>query len=271
MAGQRKTPKPRDEDGKIIPRRKRREKNKSDHAAKHPEEERQKHAARAKVNGPKGLHSNGQPLCNGKTKGGHACGSWASYDDGKCFNHTTHVSDEERRENARLGALAREKKRPKPHDLLRQVIEARPELFMRPFLEALGIRLSFAIDEETGEAYPVVEEVGDGAVIYGVSKDGDVVISRHRDLEAQQRAAERLMDRVYGKPKQTNINIDPSKETYTPEIIPYDKQRQDDVAAILAEATGHGGHAPAVIPARTAAETRAGARVPQGPTQGRTN
>lgn len=196
-----------------------------------------------------GIH--GKAKCSDTTMAGNPCRSWASYPDGKCRAHTDHVTAEERTEQAIKGNDLKKARRPKPHELMQKVLEARPELFMRPFLDALGITVTLDSDPETGEIIPVVAETGDGAVLYGVSKDGDVVISKHKDLEGQMRAAERLMDRVYGKPRQTNIIVNPAQENYTPEVIPYNAERQTEIAQVLAEA-GAGVTAPAVVPSSQA-------------------
>lgn len=152
-----------------------------------------------------------------------------------CFMHHPDITDAEKRKVASMGGKANASRYPKPHELLRRVIEARPDAFIKPHLEALGleIELKDSVDpERPGQVDIEVHEVGDGAVLYGVSKDGDVVISTHKDLEAQQRAAERLFDRVYGKPKVTELNSTGDADE-APEIIPYDEQRQAEVVEIL--------------------------------------
>lgn len=241
-------------------RQERRKRNKAKHKAEQPKKNRKKAIAKVKAADERddGIAFNGRPRCKDTTLGGNPCRSWAAYDDGKCRAHTSCISEERKKQDAMKAAAVRESKRPKPHKIMQQILEQRPELFMKPFLEALGIRIELMEDPQTGEVFPYVEEVSDGMVVYGVSKDGDVVISKHKDLEGQMRAAERLMDRVYGKPKQTQIVVNPATEGITPQVIPYDKARQDEVTKILAEATGHGGHAPAVLPA-----TGSGAGTPQ--------
>ena len=127
---------------------------------------------------------------------------------------------------------------------VQQVIESNPMAFMQPYLDALGIRVFFVPDPaDPAILHPtaVIDPDSLGTVLYGVSKDGHVVISRHKDIEAQQRAAERLFDRVYGKPKQTNV-IAGAQNADDPQLVPFDDKRQAEVAAILeaAQRPSHG-------------------------------
>jgi len=118
---------------------------------------------------------------------------------------------------------------------MRRVIESNPIAFMQPYLDALGIRVVYVPDaDDPTLLHPtaIVDPQSNGTVLYGVSKEGDVVISKHKDIEAQQRAAERLFDRVYGKPKQTNIIAGAATQD-DPQIIPFTPERQAEVAAIL--------------------------------------
>lgn len=181
----------------------------------------------------------GGPTCSGFTKDDRPCGMFPmrkpASTDGKryCVTHHPDVSDEEKLRHRQLGGAAFASRYPKPHELLRRIVEARPDAFIRPHLEALGLEVEFS-PGDNGTVDIEVHEVGDGAVLFGVSKDGDVVISGHKDLEAQQRAAERLFDRVYGKPKQADKVHGSHEDPDPPTIIPYDEQRQAEVAGILA-------------------------------------
>jgi hypothetical protein len=75
-----------------------------------------------------------------------------------------------------------------------QAMAEAPGLFMRPHLEALGVEW----DPDTGALVQKTE----GAKIVGFSREGVARVSKHKDLEAQQRASERLLDRLFGKPRQ---------------------------------------------------------------------
>jgi hypothetical protein len=183
------------------------------------------------------------PKCSATSRKNEPCGmpplKKRASTNGKpyCIAHHPDVSDEEKYRHRSMGGKANASRYPKPHELLRRIVEARPDAFIRPHLEALGLEVEFKDSDDPERAGQVdieVHEVGDGAVLFGVSKDGDVVISGHKDLEAQQRAAERLFDRVYGKPKQADKVHGSHDEPDPPAIIPYDEQRQSEVAEILA-------------------------------------
>lgn len=220
----------------------------SEKRAKNKREHRAKLAKRNKENAA------AAPKCKGKTLKGAKCRSFAIPDnDGFCGMHGPRAAEIKQKtaDGTRIAATIRRQKQPKPHELMRQVIESNPLLFMKPHLDALGIRIEFIEDEDNPElVHPVAIPSGDGAVLYGVSKDGDVIISTHKDIEAQQKAAERLMDRVYGKPKQTNIVVGPHDDAAKdPELVPFDAERQNEIANILREATGNVQAAPtATVP-----------------------
>lgn len=151
------------------------------------------------------------------------------------FCHIHSRTEEERKVLMAQAQATRAQNQLKPHELMRVVVESNPIAFMQPYLDALGIRVVFVPDPaDPTVLHPtaVMDPTSQGTVLYGVSKDGDVVISRHKDIEAQQRAAERLFDRVYGKPKQTNIIAGASSQE-DPQLVPFDAKRQAEVAAIL--------------------------------------
>jgi hypothetical protein len=130
----------------------------------------------------------------------------------------------------------RRKNQLRPHELMRVVIESNPIAFMQPYLDALGVRIVFVPDENDPELlHPtaVADPTSNGTTLFGVSKEGHVIVSKHKDIEAQQRAAERLFDRVYGKPKQTNVLAGSAVGNDDPNIVPFDDKRQIEIAAIL--------------------------------------
>lgn len=82
---------------------------------------------------------------------------------------------------------------PKPTDVARALIEENVHRILRPHFRALGMDIT---------AEGTVEVLERGAVLTGEAKDGTVVASVIEDLGAQIAAAEKLLDRVYGRPKQ---------------------------------------------------------------------
>jgi hypothetical protein len=99
------------------------------------------------------------------------------------------------REAGKLGGRPR---RPRPPDLLRQLVEAHPDVLMVSHFRTLGYDVVITDDGTPG----LVSREGGGAKLYGTSKDGYVNVSQHEDLGAQNQAARDLFDRVYGRPKQ---------------------------------------------------------------------
>lgn len=90
---------------------------------------------------------------------------------------------------------------PKPTDVARQLIEENIAVVLRPHFLSLG----YSIETRPGER-PVLTPIaggGGGAMMYGESKDGEVVPSPFEDIAAQIDAAEKLLDRIYGRPKAT--------------------------------------------------------------------
>lgn len=99
------------------------------------------------------------------------------------------------REAAKLAGRPR---KPRPPDLLRQLVEANPDVLMVSHFRTLGYDVVVTDDGTPG----LVAREGGGAKLYGTSKDGWVNVSPHEDLGAQNQAARDLFDRVYGRPKQ---------------------------------------------------------------------
>jgi hypothetical protein len=85
----------------------------------------------------------------------------------------------------------------RPTEVAQRLIESNELALQRPYWRALGY------DVKLGTDGPYLVELEDGgAKLRGTSRDGRVTLSPHEDLEAMQRAAERLQDRVYGRPRQ---------------------------------------------------------------------
>lgn len=70
-------------------------------------------------------------------------------------------------------------------------------MVLEPHFRTLG----YTVDVEDGKLNLYELEEG-GAKIYGESKTGEIKISPYENLGAMIGAAEKLLDRVYGKPKQ---------------------------------------------------------------------
>lgn len=142
---------------------------------------------------------------------------------GFCLRHDPKVSDEWIKG---ITSRAGRKRKIGPDEYIREMVNSAVGIFVRPHLKALGA----VIDDDTGEIKLVP---GTGAKIYGESKDGYINMTDYDDVEAQQKASERLLDRGFGKPRtQTEISITPAGGSST---VPPTAERARDVAMVLAE------------------------------------
>jgi hypothetical protein len=90
------------------------------------------------------------------------------------------------------------------------LVEENVAAILRPHFKALGLRLN-----DDGS----VEQLERGAILTGESKDGEVRASLIEDLGAQIAAAEKLLDRVYGRPKQATEISGPDGGPLTTALI----------------------------------------------------
>ena len=135
--------------------------------------------------------------CAATTKKGTPCTRTALAGSTTCLAHAPQkVRESKGFGGAQPGAGAPRK--PKPSEIAQKLIEENVLALQRPYWLALGF------DVVIGDDGPelVTLDVG-GAKLYGTRQSsGDIVVSRHDDLAAQIAAAEKLQDRVYGRPKQ---------------------------------------------------------------------
>lgn len=140
-------------------------------------------------------------LCNGTTKKGTPCKGNPLKDSDYCLAH----ADEQTRASvgfggSRAGAMGGRPKKPTPSEIQRQLMERYELAIQRPYWRTLGYDVVIG---ENGD--PELIELPDGgAKLFGESKDGDIHVSGVDDLGAMIAAAEKLQDRVYGRPRQRN-------------------------------------------------------------------
>jgi hypothetical protein len=89
--------------------------------------------------------------------------------------------------------------KPKLPEVERQLVEQHLEKVLRPYWRTLGYDV--VLDAVSG-SLSIVSLEGGGAKLYGTSKDGEVRVSAHEDIGAMMEAAEKIRDRVFGRPKQ---------------------------------------------------------------------
>lgn len=96
-------------------------------------------------------------------------------------------------DRAKGGAATR---KVKPMEIERRVMENYAIAWMRPYWRILGFDVRL---DDDGELC-LTELPEGGAKLHGESRDGVVRVSGHDDLAAQMAAAEKLRDRVFGRP-----------------------------------------------------------------------
>lgn len=137
--------------------------------------------------------------CTGETKDGSPCKAAVLKDSDTCLAHADAITRESVGFIAANGKAGR-KPNPKPSEIKQQLMERYKLVVQRPYWRTLGYDVKIDDDGE-----PYLEELEDGgAKLFGVSKDGEVCVSDAEDLGAQIAAAEKLEDRVYGKPKSSS-------------------------------------------------------------------
>lgn len=137
-----------------------------------------------------------KPRCTGKTKKGTRCKAAPLKGTDHCLAH----SDAKIRESVGFvpdNGKAGRKPLPKPTDIARKLIEENELALQRPYWRTLGYDVVIG---ENGPELVALQE--GGAKLHGESRDGDIKVSDAEDLGAMITAAEKLQDRVYGRPKQ---------------------------------------------------------------------
>jgi hypothetical protein len=134
--------------------------------------------------------------CTAQTRSGDPCKASPLRDQNVCLAH----ADAKTRESTGFVAVngkAGRPRNPRPAEVARRLIEENVLAIQRPYWRTLGYDV-----ELTDDGPRLVELVDGGAKLHGTSKDGNVKVSSHDDLGAHMAAAEKLQDRVYGRPKQ---------------------------------------------------------------------
>jgi hypothetical protein len=124
-------------------------------------------------------------------------------------------------------------KLPTPTEVAKRLIENNIAVVLRPHFRTLGFDLEIAKDGQL----QLRELEGGGAKLFGESKDGEIVGSPYEDLGAMIAAAEKLLDRIYGKARQaTELTGAGGEPLHPPARIPDDDDYHRQVAEVLVEA-----------------------------------
>lgn len=134
--------------------------------------------------------------CTGTNKAGKPCGATPLRDQDWCNTHAPELPESARFAGGAKPGAGRPRV-PGPTEVARQLIEENVGAILSPFFNALGYDVI-----DTGDGLKLEPVPAGGAKLYGTDK-GEVIVSSHDDLEAMQRAAERLLDRGFGKPRQS--------------------------------------------------------------------
>lgn len=128
--------------------------------------------------------------CTGTTKKGHPCQANPLHGTDRCLAH----SDREARESVGFGGPQPGAGRPRvpgPTEVARQVVEANVVALLRPYFEAVGLELHDDLSTSSCE----------GPVKYVWAGTDEPALAM-KDLGAAIGAVEKLLDRIYGRPKQ---------------------------------------------------------------------
>lgn len=136
--------------------------------------------------------------CTSLTRTGKPCRARPLHGTDHCMAHSSRETQAlvgfGGAENGVLGGRPRKP----PIPIARQLIEENVDVLLGPHFAALGCKVVLDSEGAHLERIP-----GSGAKLYGEAKSsGEIVLSPYDDIGAQQAAAERLLDRVYGKAKQ---------------------------------------------------------------------
>lgn len=185
--------------------------------------------------------------CKGKTKKGKPCGAaplkpgtvldGVSVSGNFCRQHDPDLPDSARIGGAQPGAGR--PRVPTTTEVLRQIVTDHAVEILRPHFRVLGYELEVKPQEEDGKRIVLVPLKGGGAKLHGESREGVVKMSEHEDLGAQMAAAEKLLDRALGRPKQSTELTGAGGGPV--EIVPVTREKAKKVGGILAGVGAGGG------------------------------
>lgn len=165
----------------------------------------------------------GKPCRNPRVKGKKTCMGHLSGKDKESMGFGGPQPGSGRPRNAR------------PTEVMRRLVEEHVQVVLAPHFRTLGWDV---VRDETSGELTIVQVDGGGAKIYGESKEGDINFTTVDDLGAHIAAAEKLLDRIYGRPKQTTELSGAGGGPV--ELVPVTRDKAGQVGGIL-EKVGAGG------------------------------
>lgn len=167
--------------------------------------------------------------CTGTTRKGNPCAAHPLKGRDVCLSH----ADADTRASVgfvpEAGNLGGRPRLPRPTEIGRQLAERHAIHLWRPHYRALGLYLN-----DDGTTTPLEK----GAVIVHQGEATDV-----EDLGAQQAAAERIFDRIFGKPKQATEVSGPDGKPLGAMFVT-DPNLAEDARALLRRAASAGSDEP---------------------------
>jgi hypothetical protein len=169
-------------------------------------------------------------VCKGTNAAGKPCGASPLKGTDRCAAHPLDPASTRFGSSEQASAAGRQGGRPKlptPTEVARDLIEQNIAIILRPHFRTLGYDV-----ETSKQGVVLVPLKGGGAKLYGESRDGVVRSSEYEDLGAQIAAADKLLDRIYGRPKQATELTGPGGGpiAVSPNVIP---DQEDWHAAVL--------------------------------------
>lgn len=167
--------------------------------------------------------------CAAITRKGERCRAHPLKGSDKCLSHADAKAREAVGFIARNGKAGR-KPRPKPDELIRQRLQAAVDYVLAPHFQALGIV------GWTQEGMPIVD-MSQAAMEVGRSNSGKVSLTEIADLGGRIAAAEKLMDRGFGKSTQPTRDDTPDVDAEIAKLLKKMDKRDRKEAA---HANGNG-------------------------------
>lgn len=137
----------------------------------------------------------------GKRKG-QVCGRATYENTDACWGHQSkEVKASKGFGGSDVGKLGGRPKLEDPFDVAREAVRQHAELLIAPHFKALGYDIRIELTKD-GPILHLDKREDGAAKLYGESKDGVIVPSSIEDIGAQIAAAEKILDRLFGKPRQ---------------------------------------------------------------------
>lgn len=135
-------------------------------------------------------------------RAGEVCGKTVYGDTTKCWGHQPKEAKALKGFGGAIEGSGR-KKIESPLELARELVRQHAHILIEPHFKALGYDIEIKLDKETGDySLELKKRKGGGLKLHGESKEGVIKVSKFEDVAAQIASAEKILDRLFGRPKQ---------------------------------------------------------------------